>query len=64
MSDGQTYRCESCDGELEATGPLTNARETLRCKCGGQMKRLYTKPAVRKISAEIEALTIAKTNRT
>jgi hypothetical protein len=64
MNDGRTYRCESCDGEIQATGPLANAREGLRCKCGGQMKRLYTKPAVRKISPVIESLTIAKTNRT
>jgi predicted nucleic acid-binding Zn ribbon protein len=64
MNDGQTYRCESCDREMEAAGPLVKTRETLRCKCGGQMKRLYAKPAVRKISAEIETLTVAKMNRT
>jgi hypothetical protein len=63
MNERQTYRCDSCNCEAKFIRSSADDRTNPRCKCGAQMKKFYSKPAVRRMSAEIETIAVAKTNR-
>ena len=63
MNERQIYHCESCDGEIRVIRPSTGTVANPKCRCGGRMKKSYRKPAVLKMGAQVEVLTVAKTNR-
>ena len=49
MQVGQHYRCVNpdCRCEVEVVEPSTESMFNLRCCCGAEMKKPYTKPVLR-----------------
>ena len=55
MRAGQRYRCQNpaCRSEIEVLKPSIEAMKNLQCCCGSEMKRAYTKPAIRSLTMDI-----------
>jgi hypothetical protein len=56
MTEGQIYRCQNplCRCEILVTkASALGALQNPRCGCGGNMKKPYTPPVLRVISADV-----------
>lgn len=60
LRKGQVYRCQNLDCRAEVEVKNSSRQGTLnpRCCCGAEMKRPYSKPALRRID-EKEAANLA-----
>ena len=52
MRKGQRYRCQNpeCRDEIEVTKSSSGEESNPRCRCGGEMKKVYSKPVFRELS--------------
>lgn len=57
MRKGEYYRCENpgCRAEIEVKKDSSEAESNPRCCCGAEMKRPYTKPAIRELDQNAAA---------
>jgi len=53
MQKGQQYRCQNpnCRDEIEVVKNSREEDSNLRCHCGAKMKKVYSKPVFRELSA-------------
>jgi hypothetical protein len=65
MEVGQSYRCinPNCRCKIEVTEPSTESVFNLRCCCGAEMKKPYTKPALKLPSVEPEVFAMQKARK-
>jgi predicted nucleic acid-binding Zn ribbon protein len=65
MIEGRVYRCQnrSCGCEIKVVKPSVHAASNPRCSCGAEMKKPYTKPAVRVLDEPVAAFANLKTDR-
>ena len=55
MRTGQRYRCRNseCRAEIEVTRDSTEGKSNPRCCCGAEMKKQYTRPALRTLNKHV-----------
>lgn len=65
MTEGQIYHCQNrhCGCEIKVVKTSIGAKSNPRCCCGSEMKKPYTKPALRILSSNVESLASSKTTR-
>lgn len=65
MTEGQIYCCQNlrCGCEIKVVKTSIEANSNPRCCCGSEMKKPYTKPAVRKSSLGLESFARSKTHQ-
>jgi hypothetical protein len=65
MTEGQIFRCQDrhCGCEIRVVKASTEAKSNPRCCCGSEMKKPYTKPALRILNSNIESFASLKSNR-
>jgi hypothetical protein len=65
VARGQSYRCinPDCRCEIEVIEPPAEAVFNPRCCCGAEMKKPYTKPAVRSPDAQPEVFDTQKARK-
>jgi len=53
MQKGQQYRCQNpnCRVEIEVVKNSREEDSNLRCHCGAKMKKVYSRPVFRELSA-------------
>lgn len=58
IQSGQLYRCvnRECASEIEVKKDSIEGESSLRCCCGSEMKKPYTKPVLRTLDKDATRL--------